>query len=116
MNFRYAGRETRAPDEPAPPALARVAEAMALIGPPVPDALHLEMDAGTLAERLSAAHAADGRMPDRLEADARPDPARERMPLGETFERALEDAKREGAGLPPLDDAEWAAHRNMLMG
>lgn len=114
--FRYAGRETRAPDEPAPPALACVAEAMALIGPPVPDAPHLEMDAATLVARLAAAREADGRMPDRFEADARPDPAPERMPLGEDFERSLEDAKREGAGFPPLGEAEWAAHRKMLMG
>jgi hypothetical protein len=114
--FRYAGRETRSPGEPAPPPLACVAEALALIGPPVPDAPHLETHAGSLAERLATARDADGRMPDRFEADARPEPAPERMPLGEDFERVLEDAKREGAGLPPLSAAEWVAHRNMLMG
>lgn len=41
-----------------------------------------------------------------------PDP----MPMGEDFERDLEDAKRDAAELPPLTNAEWTAHRNMLLG
>lgn len=114
--FRYAGRETRAPGEPAPPPLACVAEAIALIGPPVPGAPHLDLDARTLAERLATTRDADGRMPERFDVDARPDPAPEQMPMGDDFERMLDDAKREGRGRPPFDDAEWAAHKKMLMG
>ncbi len=113
--FRYAGRETLMPDESKPPPLARIADAIALLGPPVPDAPHLTMDAHQLRHRIDFADNGETLLPDWRD-DARPEPKPDRMPLGEAFERGLEDAKREGSGRPPLTDEEWEAHRKMLMG
>lgn len=111
--FRYASRDIRVPGEPPPPPIAPVAQALALLSPARPDGFEDELHPEDLATRLECADLLDGELPPwhRAAAPVRPDP----MPMGEQFERDLENAKREPSGLPPLTEPEWQAHRAMLL-
>lgn len=105
--FRHAHRGERAAAEPPPPPTVPVAEAMRLLEPAPPPQPHLLMPPEELDTALLCADLGDGRLPHwhRYKVSGPPVEA----PLGEAFERALEEAKREADGLPPLgldDDDE----------
>lgn len=116
--FRHAIRDNRAADEPLPAPPVPVAQAIEQIFPPVPDAPHRLMPPGELEMALDCADLSDGKPAKRYRdhelelVGKKPD----RMPLGEEFERGLEDMKRENAGLGPMSDDEWDDHRRMLLG
>jgi hypothetical protein len=111
--FRYAAREVRQPDEPLPPPPPQIAQALALLEPERPADPAAALDAETLAARLECADSMDGERPSRHRQPGpeAPDP----MPIDETFERLIADASHAASGRPPLTDAEWADHRNMLL-
>lgn len=111
--FRHASRDVRLPAEPPPPPLEPVARALALLDPPRPERPEETWHPDDLEIRLQCADILEGQLPRWHRAEPeRLDP----MPLGEDFERKLENAKLEGAGKPPLTDEEWATHRAMLLG
>lgn len=111
--FRHASRDVRDPSEAPPPVIEPMSRALALLDPPMPAPPHTLFEAEQLDIRLQCAHIMEGVIPERHRAEPAPLPVA--MPLGEAFERELEDAKHESSGLPPLDDDEWAAHRAMLL-
>jgi len=102
--FRHAHRSDGAAAEPPPPAALPVAEALRLLEPAPPPTPHLLMPPDELETALLCADLGDGRLPHwyRYKVDQPPVAA----PLGEEFERRLEEAKRQGAGLPPLGPDE----------
>jgi hypothetical protein len=94
-----------------------VAKALERLLPETPAAPHLLLTPDDLDIALQVADILDGALPRRYQDAGSDGPTKpDRMPMGEAFERSLEDAKREGAGEPPLSDDEWAVHRNMLLG
>lgn len=99
--FRHAHRSLRAPAEPPPPEAAPIAEALRRLEPVAPEAPHLLMPPDELEVTLDMAEIGDGRLPHwhRGQGDAEPP---EEISLGPEFERELENAKRQAAGLPPL--------------
>ncbi|MGE0179698.1 MAG: hypothetical protein AB7O91_07760 [Sphingomonas sp.] len=100
--FRHAHRSVRMPGEPEPPGLPPVEEAMRLLEPAAPPDPHRLMPPDALADALLVADLGDGRLPGwhRGRGDAECEP----RPVDLTFERMLENAKREGAGLPPVEE------------
>jgi hypothetical protein len=101
--FRHAHRSARAPAEPPPPAAEPIAEALLRLEPVAPADPHLLMPPDDLAVALDCAEIGDGRLPHwhRGRGDAEPV---SQESLGPEFERLLENAKRQAAGLPPLPD------------
>lgn len=97
--FRYAHRAVREPHEPEPPAALPLAEALGRLEPEAPAEPHLLMAPGDLDCALEVAELCDGHLPHWHRYRVDPEP--EEDSLGEDFERELEAAKREGAGLPP---------------
>lgn len=112
--FRHAARDARLPGKSPPPPIEPMHRALAQLAPPCPDRPEDDLDPDDLAMRIQCADILDGELPGRRRAaePCTPDP----MPLGEEFERTLEDAKAASADEPPLTDAEWASHRAMLLG
>ena len=108
--FRHAAHDARAAREAPTPVIAPVAKALEALTPPPPEAPHTLMPLDDLKSALQDADMCDGKLPLRLRD---PDPVAlaarhsDPMPLGEQFERDLEDAKRENRGKPPLSDQEW---------
>jgi hypothetical protein len=105
--FRYAHRDQRQPDEPAPPPEPGLDEALAQLLPEAPAEPYKLMAPDDLQVAVQTADILDGGLPHwhRGHGD---DEAPVEMSLGPDFERALENAKREGAGLPPLgEDEQW---------
>jgi hypothetical protein len=100
--FRHAHRSERAAAEPPPPPAVRVAEAMRLLEPAPPPRPNLLMPPEELETALLCADIADGKLPHWHGYKVEEPPVE--AALGEEFERRLEDAKREAAGLPPLGD------------
>jgi hypothetical protein len=101
------------------PAPEPVAKALELLLPEPPAAPEQLMSPGYLETALQVADLMNGEVPRwRQDHDTDAEIARmmHPMPMGEEFERRLEDGKREGKGRPPLSDAEWASHRAMLLG
>lgn len=110
--YRHAHRDGRLAAEAPPSACAPVADAIAMLEPVTPPAPHLLMAPDDLEVELEIADMMEGELPrwyrDPPVGEA-PDPA----PLGEEFERALNAAKREAAGLPENegedeDECEYA--------
>lgn len=103
--FRHAHQSVRMPTEPPPPAVEPIAEALLRLEPVPPEAPHLLMPPEALDLALELAEIGDGRLPHwhRGRGDAEPLP-QERPDL--EFERALEDAKRAAAGMPPAPE-DW---------
>ena len=82
-------------------------EALAQLLPVPPAEPHALLPPEALGVALQCADMLDGRLPHwhRGHGDAEPCEA---PPPDPGFERLLENAKREGAGLPPLgEDAQW---------
>ena len=105
--FRYAHRDLRQADEPAPPPEPSLDEALAQLLPVAPPAPHALLAPDDLDVALQCADILDGKLPHwhRGRGDAE---APEAVPLDPEFERQLENAKRAASGLPPLgDDASW---------
>lgn len=102
--FRHAHKGVRTPDEPPPPASPPIEEVLRRLEPVAPAEPHKLMSAEDLDVELRCAEIGDGVLPRwyRGRGDAEP---RVDYSLGEEFERALAAAKREAAGLPPLEDA-----------
>lgn len=111
--FRHAHRDVRDPGEALPPAAAPLERALERLEPIPPDQPHLLMPPDELAVALQVADIADGELPHwhRGTGDAAPPVA---YPLGIEFERALEAAKREAAGLPPASEKEDDADDDVL--
>lgn len=112
--FRHAHRGERLPAEPPPPPAMPLADAMRLLEPapqPQPQAQpHLLMPPEELESALLCADIGEGRLPHwhRYKVE---EPA-VGSPLGEEFERRLEDAKREADGPlsePPLSEEDGDA-------
>jgi hypothetical protein len=99
----------------APPAPQPVAKALALLAPVQPAKVEQTMAPEQLEDSLLVADMMDGELPRRYR-DLEPEGVINPMPLGEDFERQLEDAKRAGSGREPLSDAEWTRHRDRLLG
>ena len=101
--FRHAHQSVRQPSESPPPATPPIAEALLRLEPVPPADPHLLMAPDALECALELAELGDGRLPHwhRGRGDAE-QPAE--IPPGPDFERALEAAKREAAGLPPEDE------------
>lgn len=116
--FRYASHAVRPASEPAPPPRAPVATMLEHLDPPRPAEPHNLMPPAALENALLWADFYPGELPSKLRDLDPLEEKRERtnpMPLGEDFERGLENAKRETSGEPPLTDAEWAEHRAALL-
>jgi len=98
--FRNAHQDVRQPGEALPPASPPIEEALRLLEPAAPADPHLLMAPDALESALQVADLGDGRLPHwhRSKGDGEPQPY---CSLGPEFERQLEEAKREGAGLPP---------------
>ena len=103
--FRYAHRDLRQPDEPAPPPEPSLDEALAQLLPVPPAEPHALIAPEALDVAIQCADILDGKLPHwhRGRGDAEPP---EEISLGPDFERALESAKREAAGLPPGEDED----------
>jgi hypothetical protein len=103
--FRYAHRDLRQADEPPPPPELPLDEALAQLLPVAPPEPHALMAPDRLEVALQCADLLDGQLPHwhRGRGDAE---APEPLSLGPDLERALEDAKRANAGLPPRGE-EW---------
>lgn len=103
--FRHAHRDTLAPGEAPPPTPAPLAQALQRLEPVPPEAPHLLTAPEELETTLQVADILDGELPHwhRGRGDAEPTPD---SPLGPEFERALEDAKREAAGLSPMSEED----------
>ncbi len=105
--FRYAHRDLRQADEPPPPPEIPLDQALAQLLPVPPPEPHKLMPPDELGVALEVADILDGRLPhwhrgrgdDEMPYQPPPDPE---------FERLLENAKRQGAGRPPLgENAKW---------
>jgi hypothetical protein len=111
--FRHAALSARHPAETPPPPLVQVATALEQLDPPRPEAPHLLMAPDQLAQALFTADLTPEKLPHWI-PDV--DPEREKlartnpMPLGEDFERGLENAKREINHQPPFTDEEWTQY------
>jgi hypothetical protein len=92
-------RDARRPEGSALPALPPVAEALRALEPVQPPDPHLLMPPDELGTALEVADIFDGELPHWHLHAVPAEPAA--SPLGEAFERELEAAKREAAGLPP---------------
>lgn len=103
--FRHAHRDGRATDETLPPPAPPVEDAIRLLEPVAPPEPHRLMPPDDLSVALECAEILDGKLPHwhRGRGDAEYDPP---PPVDLAFERALENAKREGAGMPPVDE-DW---------
>lgn len=99
--FRFAHKDLRSPDEPPPPVLPTLDEALRQLEPVPPEQPHLLMAPDELSVALDVADALNGELPHWHRG--RPDyvPA---GPTDEEFERELEKAKRAAAGLPEQSD------------
>lgn len=117
--FRHASRDVRRPGEAPPIALTPVAAALERLGPHCPADPHRLIESDELEWRLDNADGNPGELPRWLRD---PDPEEERrrrcnpFPMGEEFERELEDAKREGAGEAAMTDEEWYELRAAMTG
>jgi len=97
--FRHAHRDTRLPGEALPAAEPPVGEAMRRLEPVAPTEPHRLMPPDELEDALLVADLGTGELPHWLRGrgDAEPPP-----PPDPVFEAALEAAKHEAAGLPPV--------------
>lgn len=105
--FRYAHRDLRTENEPPPPVELPLEQALQQLLPVQPPEPHKLMAPDELEVAIECADILDGALPHwhRGRGDAEPCQA---TPPDPEFERLLENAKREGAGLPPLgEDARW---------
>ena len=105
--FRYAHRDLRQADEPPPPQEPSLDEVLAQLLPVAPAEPHKLMAPDDLEVAIEVADILDGTLPHwhrgRGDAEMPHEP-----PPDPEFERLLENAKREGAGRPPLgEDAIW---------
>ncbi len=105
--FRHAAQDRIPATEPPAPALAPVAEALERLLPEPPAEPHTLMDPDDLESALMVADLCDGELPSWLRDPASVPHLNSKMPLGQDFERRLENAKREGSGQPPMTDEEW---------
>lgn len=106
--FRHAVNDRISADELPAPALAPVAEALARMLPEPPVEPHRLMEPEALDTALLVADMCDGKLP-HWHRDPEPDRVlNAKWPMGEAFERALEDAKRAGRQELPMTDDEWA--------
>jgi hypothetical protein len=96
--FRHAHKDVRYANEPVPPSLPSLEEALRQLEPAPPEQPHLLMAPEELGPALDMADMLDGQLPHWHRG--RPDFS-QNQPLGEEFERELEKAKRAAAGLPP---------------
>lgn len=91
--FRHAHESVRRPGEAPPPEPLPLAQALGTLAPPPPDDPHLLMPPEELQTALQCAEILGGEIPKRYRGtpdEEEPNPA----PLGEEFERQLEEAKR----------------------
>lgn len=99
--FGNAHRDARVTQ--APPPEPPIGEALRRLEPAPPPAPHTLMPPDELDAAIQCADILDGALPHwhRYEVEEPHD-----SPLGEAFERKLEAAKREAAGLPPEGEAD----------
>ena len=95
--FRHAHLDVRHANEPAPPELPTLEEALRQLEPVAPEQPHLLMAPDELATALDVADALNGQLPHWHRG--RPDHVPAQL-VDEAFERALEKAKHAAAGLP----------------
>jgi hypothetical protein len=116
--FRHAHQSVRHPAEPPPPEAPPLADAIRTLEPAPPDEPHLLTPPDELESAFQCADIMDGKLPHWHRYKRHEDRPVE-SPLGPEFERALEAAKREAAGLPPEpDDAEaddWEEDENPFL-
>jgi hypothetical protein len=86
-----------------------VAEALARLLPEPLAEPHTLMEPEALEDALTVANLSDGKLPHWLRDPAPDSLLNAQSPMGEVFERQLEDAKRGGRGEPPMTDEEWRA-------
>jgi hypothetical protein len=103
--YRHAHQNVRQPSEPPPPELPPVAEALRSLEPETPPEPHRLMSPDDLETAIECADILDGTLPHWHRYKGFEGPP-VKFPLGEEFERRLEAAKREAAGLPPEPDEE----------
>jgi hypothetical protein len=103
--YRHAHQNVRQPSEPPPPELPPVAEALRSLEPETPPEPHRLMSPDDLETAIQCADILDGTLPHWHRYKGFEGPPVE-FPLGEEFERQLEAAKREAAGLPPEPEEE----------
>jgi hypothetical protein len=103
--YRHAHQTVRQPSEPPPPELPPVAEALRSLEPETPPEPHRLMAPDELETAIQCADILDGTLPHWHRYKGFEGPPVE-SPLGEEFERLLEAAKREAAGLPSEREEE----------
>ena len=92
--YRNAHQNMRRPSEPSPPKVPKLAQAIRTLEPATPAEPHTLMAPDDLETALQCADLLDGALPHWHRYDAERDFAPVQAPLGEAFERALEEAKR----------------------
>ena len=95
--FRYAHKDVRSPNEPPPPVLPTLEEAMRQLEPVPPEQPHLLMAPDELSTALDVADALNGELPHWHRG--RPEHVLAEL-MDEESERELEKAKRAAIGLP----------------